>query len=442
MLEENPFVREPRTEEVQHIIDRMPTRFGFWIGALIFSIFILILVFGFMIRYPDVSQGNITISTGLAPLKLVANTSGKIHILVKGSQVEVKENQLLGYIENPADLNAVVLIDSLLKAFDLAGEGASNLLRNIPAHISLGELNPKYYQFSASLQNYVNYKKDHLFIKQGESLSRLYQDQMRAIASSDLRLKNADSNLGYAYKFYSRDSTLFKKKVISESEFDRTEIAFIAAKDALQNANGALITARQSAEQTQSRMNDLHIQMPEKEKDLTLALMSSYNDLVDNIKTWEQKYVFKAPFAGKVQFLNFYSQRQFIQNGEEVFSVVPKQTEVFGQVLLPSKGAGKVKVGQEVIVKLEDFPYLEYGSVSGKVSSISLTSTTFKNDQNSVSAYLISISFPTGMVTNYDSRLDLKADSKGTAEIITKDRKLIERLFDNMRYRLRNRPNN
>jgi multidrug resistance efflux pump len=436
MANNTPSSEQDRSEEVQHIIEKMPTRFGLWLGVLIFVIFLLLISFGYLIKYPDIAQGNINISRGISPVKLVSNSSGKIHLIIKKSDLVVTEGQLLGYIENSAKLDDIKLIERLLSSYNFEQEGAMKLFTKLPTHLSLGELNSKYYQLSSSLQNYLNYKKDLLYAKQEESLRRLYKDQTNSISSASIRVENAISNLEYSHKFYLRDSTLFRKKVISESELDKSEVSYIGAKDALQQAQSLFIAARQSAEQTHSKINDLTIQIPEKEKELTLSLISSLTDLLANIKSWEQRYLFKAPFMGKIQFLRFYEENQFIQSGEEVFSIIPNIATTKGQLFLPSKGAGKVKIGQEVIVKLEDYPYLEYGSIRGIVNSISLTSTAVKTDNSLTSAYLINVTFPVGIVTNYGSTLELKADSKGTAEIITNDRKLIERLFDNMRYQL------
>ena len=49
----------------------------------------------------------------------------------------------------------------------------------------------------------------------------------------------------------------------------------------------------------------------------------------------------------------------------------PPKNPVNAQIIIPSHGAGKVYEGQEVIIKLDDYPYLEYGSIEGKVTSIS-----------------------------------------------------------------------
>lgn len=65
------------------------------------------------------------------------------------------------------------------------------------------------------------------------------------------------------------------------------------------------------------------------------------------------------------QFLG--EENSFVQAGEEIFAVLPALNPVIAQVLIPSMGAGKVALGQEVIIKLDDFPYMEFGTVAGKV---------------------------------------------------------------------------
>ena len=187
-------------------------------------------------------------------------------------------------------------------------------------------------------------------------------------------------------------------------------------------------------QQTQFKIQELGVTKPEKEKELHMAVISAYNDLSDNLKSWDQRFVFRAPFPGKVQFSKFYNHDQFILNGELVFTVIPIQKNVVGQVTIPSKGSGKIRENQEVIVKLDNFPYNEYGSITGKVKSISLTSSTTRAQDSDVDTYQILVEFPNQLKTNYGTVLTAKAEAKGTAEIITNDRRLIERLFDNLSY--------
>lgn len=66
-----------RNEEVQAIIDRMPTRSASYVIVIILLLMSVIIVLGFIVKYPDTVDGKISIIARLAPTRLVANTSGK-----------------------------------------------------------------------------------------------------------------------------------------------------------------------------------------------------------------------------------------------------------------------------------------------------------------------------------------------------------------------------
>jgi archaellum component FlaC len=102
---------------------------------------------------------------------------------------------------------------------------------------------------------------------------------------------------------------------------------------------------------------------------------------------------------------------------------------------LPAQGAGKIKAGDAVIVKLDNYPFQEYGSIKGKVERISLTSNPLKqNNQNQIDAYLVDISLPNGLRTNYGKQLGFKYEIKGIGDIVSNQRNLLERFFDNLKY--------
>ena len=95
------------------------------------------------------------------------------------------------------------------------------------------------------------------------------------------------------------------------------------------------------------------------------------------------------------------------KRSEEVFSIVPLQEDIIGQVLLPASGAGKVDVGNDVIIKLDNYPYIEFGSIKGKVKSISLVTKKLKTETSNIETYLVIVSLPDGLTTNYGESLYL-----------------------------------
>jgi hypothetical protein len=88
--------------------------------------------------------------------------------------------------------------------------------------------------------------------------------------------------------------------------------------------------------------------------------------------------------------------------------------------------SGKVKPGQKVNIKLSGYPYLEYGMVRGVIKSKSLVASR--------DAYIIEIDLPDGLTTLYGIKLDFAQNMQGTAEIITEDLRLLQKIVNPFRY--------
>lgn len=75
MKKDRKYDSRESSPEIIDIMERMPTSFGRKVAfsVVIFTIFILI--FGWIVKYPDVVTGIIKISSGTPHVKLVANTT-------------------------------------------------------------------------------------------------------------------------------------------------------------------------------------------------------------------------------------------------------------------------------------------------------------------------------------------------------------------------------
>ena len=80
LKEDDSFRRE---EEIQDIIDRMPTKWVQYIALFLIGLMCLFIILGFLIKYPDTVSGTISITADVAPVRLVSNNEGKIHLLKK-----------------------------------------------------------------------------------------------------------------------------------------------------------------------------------------------------------------------------------------------------------------------------------------------------------------------------------------------------------------------
>jgi len=424
-----------RSEPIQDIIERMPNKFATVITLIISTLVILLILFSWLIKYPDTVTGQIIINAKFSPVKLVANSSGRITIFNFKPKDDVREGEYIAVIQNPANIKDMKVIKELVNETNLYKQGFESDYNLYPTKVSLGEVNLKYYTFLNDLQQIYEYKKSNIYLKQEENL-RDDISKLGAILSNNKILRETHfKNMNLTKKFSYRDSILLAEKIATEEELDQSKINYFTSKENYQNVVGGIITTEQQIADDQNKLAQQIIQRHDKERQMQLDLLSAFNDLKDNIKSWELTYVFKSPINGKIDFLNFFTNDEFIQAGQDVFTIIPKQNKVIGQVQLPSTGSGKVKVGQDVIIKLDNYPYEEYGTVKGKVASISLISNKVKEkDQTETDNYLVEVDLPHELTTNYGKKLEFKYEIKGNADIIVTDRRLIERFFDNLKY--------
>lgn len=427
-----------RTEEVQDIIERMPNKFGKYVTLIVLGIFFLLLLFGWLVRYPDVVTGEVTINANQSPIKLIALTSGKLKLASIKSQDEVKENQVIAHIENATSFAEAMTIQALMEEIKLPIQNAPEVYSKLPKEAALGEISSSYFNFLNAVKQLADFQENRLFDKQEAALRELIGQQRQVLSASLEKTNISMQNKELYHNFYRRDSILFGKKVLSAAEFDKTKINTVSANDVYQNTLRDIATSKEKIAQTRSQLQEVIIQKTEKEAQLNLDILSAHNDILDKLRNWQQQYLFMAPLDGRIQFLKFWNSNHFVQAGEEVFTIIPKENDALGQVVLPAQGAGKVEVGQEVIVKLNDYPYLEYGSITGRVKNISLTTNAVKTENGELQNYLVLLAFPDQLKTNYGKALNFKYEIKGSAEIITKDRRLIQRFFDNLKYVVNN----
>jgi HlyD family secretion protein len=174
-------------------------------------------------------------------------------------------------------------------------------------------------------------------------------------------------------------------------------------------------------------MTDLQLQQEKEKNRLLIELSASYRNLKAQTDIWENRYLLIAPVSGKCIFTQYRSINQNITVGESVLSIIPIDTDkIIGRMLLPIQGAGKVKKNQRVNIRLENFPYMEFGQLEGKISKIA-------EMPDKKGFYYIEVQFPNGMITSYGKQVPFSQNIHGQAEIITKNIRLLYRIIQPIR---------
>lgn len=418
---------EKRSEEVSDIIERMPIGWTRLITVIISVIIVVMIILGLVIKYPDTVVGNITITGEKAPIRMVASAYGRLHLLV-GNNVIVKKGTCIGYIENGSVYQDVLRLDSICKTTI-----KTNTQLVLPEDLELGALSPYYNDFVLAYNQYDQIRKTNVYENMRKTV-KIQQQSNKMVAENlkkEIELnKIALKNLQRQYK---TDSILNKIGAISEEDLS------IQYKNIL-NSQQTIIELGSSKLVKQSDYNSMDVELAKVDVKVREELSTSfdmlcakYNILINQIRLWKEQFLFIAPISGELQYLGFWRNDVFVEATKEIFSISPTKNQMIGELLIPSSGAGKVVIGQDVNVKLSDYPYDEYGYVRGKVKAISTLTRNIESTEGGYKAYLVTISFPDGLKTNFGKQLRLNYESIGIGEIITEHRRLIQRLFDNIK---------
>lgn len=81
--------------------------------------------------------------------------------------------------------------------------------------------------------------------------------------------------------------------------------------------------------------------------------------------------VLRAPVDGQVQSISVHTLGAVVMPGQVIVTIVPDNTPLMIEATLSNEDAGFVHVGQHVDIKVDAFPYQQYGSLSGEVTWIS-----------------------------------------------------------------------
>ena len=430
-------LQNKNSEEVRDILERMPTHFGKIITGLVAFISFLMVLFGSIIKYPDVVRGAITLTPSNTPVKLIAKSYGVLEFR-DYERRDYLAGEYIAWIRNAAIVSDVEMIKKRIAEYPPdRWVKFPNLASFYPNDVSLGELNQTYHAFLKTLNQHIVLIQKEIYNDELHNLTNQIHDMRvqldNAHQTKELRREMLESQR----KNFQKDSTLFidfKNSAISEVDFENIRTAFLRVRENYQNCLNEITALKIQIAAVQSRINQMKLSQMDKEQESSIDLYSAYNNLLDQITSWEEKYIFKSPFDGDIEFLKFWTEGQFINSGEEFCTLIPAGSDMTGQMYLPAQGSGKVEKDQEVIIKLDNYPYLEYGALKGLVKNISQISNTISLADGTVDTYRVEVEIQDGGKTNYGAILNLSAEAKGTGEIITKQRVLMERLFDNLKY--------
>jgi len=428
---------ELRHDSVNELLGSTPVWLVRWGISVFFGVIILLLVCAYFFKYPVVINAPVVITTEQPAIWVVAKTSGKIDSIYIANGSYVNKNQLLAVIDNPAITEDVLALEKQLDSLRPFIMGPVPIkLPTLPRQFSVGDLQDSYMQLLKTWNEQNVFVEEHYHKKKIESLKLEIKQQLDYIQNLNLQTTAFERNYAIISERYLRDSILHQQNISSTIELEEGKKQKINGEIQLRQSQSVISNTKIEITKLQQEIVEYKSDFKSKQEAINNELMSAYELLRRNLLLWEEKYLLKAPLAGRVSFMNFWGTNQFINVGEQSFAIVPVNPgNIVGKCNVPTNGLGKIHKGQNVTVKLDEYPYMEYGMLQGFVKDISLISTPINTQTKTARVGLVEITFADDdLKTTYKKKIPFSGELTGMAEISTEDISLIEHLINPLKY--------
>jgi hypothetical protein len=417
--EQSEFIKEAMTQPPQWI---------FRYGLLSFFILIcIIIILSNFIKYPDILTADITLTTLNPPINLIAKNEGKlIHLLVKNKAI-VHEDETIAVIENTANYKDVLFLyqncNDIINKLKL---GDSIPIANIKDGLKVGELTPDYLLVLKSVKDVSLYKEINPYNRQILLLKKDLLSYTDLLAKYKQQETINKQQLSLAETDYNRDKSLLESKVISAREFDAKKREYLSSLNSYETIKISVSNASIQINSIEKNILQLQIQDYQEQAKFKNEFQQNLKTLISEISKWKQLYLIESPINGRISFFNVWTINQNVKVGDILFSVVPTQKQKFiGKCVLPVINTGKLSIGQNVNIKLDNYPYSENGMLKGSIINIS--------EVPNRDTYAIDVHLNNGLITSYNKTLVYKEEMKGKADIITQNLSLMDRIFFNFK---------
>lgn len=395
-----PEVAAARKERLQGNISlAMPTSWQL-IGFLLFAAIAAAGIFFATASYSQVTTvgGAVVIDKGTA--SIVATRPGVIAAVAVHEGEQVGEGQLLARVRSEEDLAGggtapQRAIDSLAEQDRQLGSQASMILTAANAERS---------RLSATIDGAQ---------QEIATLNQQISDQQKLVTLAEDQFKQyqgiADKGFMSKRDLDSQQATLLSRKQQLE-QLEQSRAAKIAS---LADARRSIAESASTAQAQSVAVQAQRAQLAQQTAQFDAA----------------KGYALTSPVSGRVTALTARTGAPASQ-GQALMVIVPTGGRTRVELYVPTSAAGFLKVGQDVHLAVDAFPYEQFGTVDAKIGSIANAPVARQTIAGVIPTYLVTAELSQPFVMAFGRKQPLVAGMTLSARIITRRQTLLEWLFE------------
>ena len=182
------------------------------------------------------------------------------------------------------------------------------------------------------------------------------------------------------------------------------DIAVLRGKEQLKEIEQQILTLNSQIKSNQSKLDGLNYQL-------------------------EQRVV-KSPVDGSIFQLPAQETGTVIEPGGLVAEIAPQESPLILKAQMIPTESGSLEQGMPVKMKFDAYPFQDYGVVEGQLVRISPTTKMVDTPQGKAESYELEVKLDRDYIQAKNKRVDLRAGQTATAEVIVRQRRLIDFVLD------------
>ncbi len=414
---------ELKSEQMNEMLSDPPS----WIvksGSGIFLIvLIIVFILSWLIKYPDEIKGEVVVATSKAPIELSNQSYIQLKTLEVKENDQVKTGELIAQFDiqaNPADIEK---INNYLKHLNHL-QADFDMIPQYTGSVKLGTFQESWTKLNSLIRNWNSEIQTDISDKKAKSIQREIDLREQLQTINEKRISISAEEYEIIKKELESSERLAEQNAISKQTLSVDKRTHSQALQSVQSQKEQkiqnLITLNTLRNELTQLQHDNLLNRQQKRTEILIGISALQNTL----NTWEGKAVWVAPCSGKVLFNKILQVNRFYKTNEASVVIVPNGSGYNAVATITTNGAGKVHAGQKVLIELIDYPKSEFGTLEGTVNSITQIDKEGK--------YEVKIHLTNQLKTTYGKQIPCKAQFKGTAKIITKNKRLLDRFFEQL----------
>ena len=276
--------------------------------------------------------------------------------------------------------------------------------------------------------------RQQLLAAQDAGLRAQISAAQRELAQIEAEIATRREQIRIANETLQRLRQLEDERYVSVLQIKQQESNALSWQGEMQGLQRQVIATRRSIAQLQQALHELLGQGNASDASLERDLALLEQEQVE-IRARGALTV-NAPVTGSVS-AQLIKLGQAVQAGQAMLSILPGDTGLEAELLVPSRAIGFIEPGDRVQLRYQAYPYQKFGHQEGSVAGISRSALSSSelgalvgNAQAGEPMYRVTVSLSRQFVTAYGKDEPLKTGMLVDADILGERRRLVEWLFE------------